>query len=259
MQIQAHAAISTNWLRQARERRGLTANDLARLANVPIDTVEAIEREQYIPALGVAVRLAHAVDVPVEHVFPATESTPAAPTARVFEAQERARSATSRTAYITFLTLIGVALAVTPFEPSLAPAKVMAYLLLAGLIGVALVVAHRYGLLSPVARARWAVYCAAFTTVAATSASGDFGGNGAVAFLTVALLGGAAVTLLVREGRIPTPLPAPWQVRLDEFVKKATNYLTPLLHRATLYVSDRDISHNLRAEVERWRQRARQA
>ncbi len=261
MHTLAHAATHTNRLRQARERCGLTANDLARLANVPVETVEGIERERYTPSLGVAVRLAQAVGAPVERLFRTSDAAvmPAAPPARVFEADERAHSATSRTAYIIFLTIIGVVLAVTPFEPSLAPAKVMTYLILAALIGAALVVAHRHGLLSPDARARWLVYCAAFVAVAAASASGDFGGNGVVAFLVAALLGGSTVALLVREGRISTPLPASWQGRLDDFVKNTTNHLTPLVRRATLHVQNRDFYHNLRAEVERWAQRARQA
>lgn len=261
MQTQAHPSLTTNRLRHERERRELSVSDLARLANVPTEMIVSIEGSRYTPSLHLAVRLSRALGTPVERLFgPSVNAVPETPIppVRVFEAHERARTATARVAYVIFLSVIAALVAVTPFEPSLAPAKVVVYAMIAALIVVSVVVAQRHALLSPAAHARWVAFCGGFFVFAATSAGGDLGGNRIVSLLVAATMAGLTVAILVRERYIPTPLLPAWQARLDAFIADVTTRVTARTHSATLPVSGRDILHNLGTEVARWVQRVRQ-
>ncbi|MFP9128982.1 helix-turn-helix transcriptional regulator [Niallia sp. BSM11] len=56
-------------LKELRARDGLNQTQLAKLANISRQTVSLIEREEFIPSLLIAVRLARIFNEPVENVF----------------------------------------------------------------------------------------------------------------------------------------------------------------------------------------------
>jgi putative molybdopterin biosynthesis protein len=58
-----------NHLASVRQKRGLSAAQLARLANVSRQTIYAIEAGSYIPNTTVALRLARVLETQVEHLF----------------------------------------------------------------------------------------------------------------------------------------------------------------------------------------------
>lgn len=58
-----------NRLSSVRRRRGVGATELARLAGVSRQTIHAIEAGSYVPNTGVALRMARALEVPVEELF----------------------------------------------------------------------------------------------------------------------------------------------------------------------------------------------
>lgn len=58
-----------NQLSAVRKRRGVGATELARLAGVSRQTIYAIEAGSYVPNTEVALRMAQALDVPVEELF----------------------------------------------------------------------------------------------------------------------------------------------------------------------------------------------
>ena len=65
-----------NRLREQRTRRGLTQADLARLVRVSRKTINTVENQVFIPSTLLALRLASALDVPVEQLFYLTENEP---------------------------------------------------------------------------------------------------------------------------------------------------------------------------------------
>jgi molybdate-binding protein/DNA-binding XRE family transcriptional regulator len=59
----------SNYLAEVRERRGLAAAELAKLAGVTRQTIYAIEGDHYMPNTGLALRLARILEVAVEELF----------------------------------------------------------------------------------------------------------------------------------------------------------------------------------------------
>src|SRR5947199_5507814 len=58
-----------NHLGRLRERRGVTAADLAKIAGVSRQTIYAIEAGSYVPNTALALKLARVLDVKVEELF----------------------------------------------------------------------------------------------------------------------------------------------------------------------------------------------
>jgi len=58
-----------NQLREARKRRGLTQARLADLVGVSRKTINTVENGVFVPSTVVALRLAQALDMPVERLF----------------------------------------------------------------------------------------------------------------------------------------------------------------------------------------------
>ncbi len=56
-------------LRELRARERLNQTELAKLAKVSRQTISLIEREDYIPSLLIAKRLAKIFDEPIEEIF----------------------------------------------------------------------------------------------------------------------------------------------------------------------------------------------
>ena len=77
--------MTTNNLRHIRERRAMGAPHLAGLAGVARQTIYAIESGAFVPNTSVALRLAHALDVPVEEIFQLEEK--ASPEPPIVEAE----------------------------------------------------------------------------------------------------------------------------------------------------------------------------
>ena len=67
-----------NRLAELRNRRGISAAELAGLAGVARQTIYAIEGQSYMPNTAVALRLARALEVAVEEVFQLEEAEPVA-------------------------------------------------------------------------------------------------------------------------------------------------------------------------------------
>ena len=64
----------TNTIREQREKRNLTQEDLARLAGVTRQTVISLERGRYNPSLNLAFRLAGIFNLRIENIFYPEES-----------------------------------------------------------------------------------------------------------------------------------------------------------------------------------------
>jgi len=56
-------------LKELRAREGLNQTQLAKLAKVSRQTISLIEREEFIPSLLIATRLARIFDEPIENIF----------------------------------------------------------------------------------------------------------------------------------------------------------------------------------------------
>ena len=56
-------------LRELRAREKFNQTELARLAKVSRQTISLIEREEYVPSLLIAKRLANIFDEPIEEIF----------------------------------------------------------------------------------------------------------------------------------------------------------------------------------------------
>ncbi|WP_017549884.1 helix-turn-helix transcriptional regulator [Salinicoccus carnicancri] len=56
-------------IRELRARDGLNQTELARLAKISRQTVSLIEREEYIPSLLIAKRMAKIFDETIESIF----------------------------------------------------------------------------------------------------------------------------------------------------------------------------------------------
>ncbi|MNJ40869.1 hypothetical protein D3C77_357720 [compost metagenome] len=56
-------------LKELRARDGLNQTELAKLAKVSRQTISLIEREEFIPSLLIAVRIARIFQEPVEDIF----------------------------------------------------------------------------------------------------------------------------------------------------------------------------------------------
>ncbi len=56
-------------LRELRARERLNQTELAKLAKVSRQTISLIEREEYVPSLLIAKRLAKIFDEPIEDIF----------------------------------------------------------------------------------------------------------------------------------------------------------------------------------------------
>jgi putative transcriptional regulator len=56
-------------LKELRAREGLNQTQLAKLAKVSRQTISLIEREEFIPSLLIAVRIARIFNEPVESIF----------------------------------------------------------------------------------------------------------------------------------------------------------------------------------------------
>ena len=56
-------------LKQYRQRRGLTQEQLAALVGVRRETIMRLEKAQYNPALKLAVEISRAVGAPIEELF----------------------------------------------------------------------------------------------------------------------------------------------------------------------------------------------
>lgn len=56
-------------LKELRAREGLNQTQLAKLAKVSRQTISLIEREEFMPSLLIAVRIARIFNEPVEKIF----------------------------------------------------------------------------------------------------------------------------------------------------------------------------------------------
>lgn len=56
-------------LKELRAREGLNQTQLAKLAKVSRQTISLIEREEFMPSLLIAVRIARIFNEPVENIF----------------------------------------------------------------------------------------------------------------------------------------------------------------------------------------------
>lgn len=56
-------------LKELRAREGYNQTQLAKLTNVSRQTISLIEREEYMPSLLIAVRIARIFNEPVENIF----------------------------------------------------------------------------------------------------------------------------------------------------------------------------------------------
>ncbi|MFC5541519.1 helix-turn-helix transcriptional regulator [Ureibacillus sp. FSL K6-3587] len=56
-------------LKELRARDGLTQTELAKRARISRQTVSLIERNEYMPSLLIAVRIAKVFNEPIENVF----------------------------------------------------------------------------------------------------------------------------------------------------------------------------------------------
>ena len=56
-------------LKELRAREGLNQTQLAKLAKISRQTVSLIEREEFVPSLLIAVRIARIFDEPIEKIF----------------------------------------------------------------------------------------------------------------------------------------------------------------------------------------------
>ncbi len=56
-------------LKELRARDGLNQTELAKLAKISRQTISLIEREEYMPSILIAVRIARIFNEPVENVF----------------------------------------------------------------------------------------------------------------------------------------------------------------------------------------------
>ena len=56
-------------LKELRARDGLNQTELARLAKISRQTISLIEREEYMPSLLIAAKLAKIFNEPIEQVF----------------------------------------------------------------------------------------------------------------------------------------------------------------------------------------------
>lgn len=63
----------TNRLKAAREARGLTQSALAKLIGVSRKTINTVENGVFVPSTIIALKLAAALDEPVERLFSLTE------------------------------------------------------------------------------------------------------------------------------------------------------------------------------------------
>lgn len=62
-----------NQLRELREARSLTQGQLAELVGVSRKTINTVENGIFVPSTVIALKLARALDVPVERLFSLTE------------------------------------------------------------------------------------------------------------------------------------------------------------------------------------------
>ena len=62
-----------NRLREVREARGLTQGQLAELVGVSRKTINTVENGIYVPSTVIALKLARALNEPVERLFSLTE------------------------------------------------------------------------------------------------------------------------------------------------------------------------------------------
>ncbi|WP_313234676.1 helix-turn-helix transcriptional regulator [Sporosarcina ureae] len=56
-------------LKELRARDGLNQTELAKLARVSRQTISLIEREEFVPSLLIAKRIAHIFDETIESIF----------------------------------------------------------------------------------------------------------------------------------------------------------------------------------------------
>ncbi len=56
-------------LKELRAREGINQTQLAKLARISRQTVSLIEREEFVPSLLIAVRIARIFDEPIEDIF----------------------------------------------------------------------------------------------------------------------------------------------------------------------------------------------
>lgn len=56
-------------LKELRARHGYNQTELAKLAKVSRQTISLIEREEYVPSLLIAVRIARIFNEPIENIF----------------------------------------------------------------------------------------------------------------------------------------------------------------------------------------------
>ena len=68
--------VQTSDLKQVRKAAGLTQAQLAQLTGVSRQTVIATERGDYAPSVYLALRIARALNTPVEEIFAPPEESP---------------------------------------------------------------------------------------------------------------------------------------------------------------------------------------
>lgn len=58
-----------NRITAVREQRGLSRQEFAAMVGVHYQTVGYLERGEYSPSLALALRISHALDLPIEQLF----------------------------------------------------------------------------------------------------------------------------------------------------------------------------------------------
>ena len=104
-------SLLTNRLRDIRASRGLSQSELANLAGVTCQTIDSIERGQYVPSTLLALALARRLEVGVDELF-AMEGDSAAPVETTRDERTLAiENAGHRLAYMVLIvgTLLAVA------------------------------------------------------------------------------------------------------------------------------------------------------
>lgn len=58
-----------NRLKELRAREGMNQTDLAKKAKISRQTISLIERNEYMPSLLIATKIAHVFNEPIEQIF----------------------------------------------------------------------------------------------------------------------------------------------------------------------------------------------
>ena len=69
LQLWKEVSLLKTRLKELRARHGMNQTELAKQAKVSRQTISLIEREEFVPSLLIAVRMARIFDEPIESIF----------------------------------------------------------------------------------------------------------------------------------------------------------------------------------------------